>query len=344
MAEGDSASGPEKDKLVTEMRELRQEFQEYADTTTQYRISRRVENIQVLIALSVVGGTITLYSSGFLESPIWKNLINTWYWVVILSIFIGANALFLLLKLITIPLLPVWNSGLVRFLHEEVEPFLYFFAVLGAVSAILMGFGSRLFLERLSAIEQVWLAIISLILPGIIAVIYSQMYRISSAVERESIFIMEIDHILNDLARAGAINAEMQAQLMRNILSIMTPSPALLVVLDEIEGLLESIFGISEETSRIFTRMNLFLANFIVYSLSIRTNEILAQTNQSLAEVLVEKQKQDKDLTKKQRTNLRNRIIQLRNKGAHGQLTEEDLRELYEYLEKQKEDETGNDE
>jgi hypothetical protein len=341
----DEPDPPEgRDRLITEMRELRQDFQEYVETTTQYQTSRRVENIQVLIALSVVGGAISLYSGRFLESTVWKNQIQSPYWIIILKVFIGSNALFLILKLITIPLLPVSSSGFVAFLHDEIEPFLYFFAVLGVVFALLMRGVSIPFYEGLSVDQRGYLAIISLILPLLIAGVYAQSFRISSALQRDRPLFIEINSILDELVRTGAISAEMQTRLMRNILSTMTPSPVLLILLDTIEDVILSLFDASEKTTDAFVEANMLLAKSLTYTISPNIISVLTVFNQNLEDILIEKQTGESKLSKNEKMEVRNRIIELRNKSAHGELTEEDLMELNKYLEQLENDESDDEE
>lgn len=319
--------------LYTEINRLRQDFQEYSDSTNQYQTSRRVENIQVLIALSVIGGAVSLYSGGFLESTVWKNQIQSRYWIIILQSFIGANFTFLILKLVTIPLLPISGSGLVNFLHEEVEPFLYFFAVLGVIFALLMRGASYPFYGGLSVDQRGYLAIIALIFPLLIAGIYAQAFRISSALQRETPLFIETNHILEEMVRTGAISAEMQARLMRDVLSTMTPAPALLVVFDIIEDLTVSVFDLSEETVDSIVRVNRLLVKTLTYGISPNIVPLLDSFNQSLEDILIEEKSDNPELSKKNKEKLRSKIIELRNKSAHGELTEEDLMELNEYIE-----------
>lgn len=327
-----------------EMRELRQEFQEYVETTTQYQTNRRVENIQVLIALSVVGGAISLYSGGFLDTSVWQNQIQSRYWVIILRVFIGANAIFLLLKLITIPLLPVSNSDLISFLHEEIEPFLYFFSVLGVIFSLVVRGISSPFYTSLTTDQQGYLAVGSLVLPLLIAGGYAQIYRISSALQRERPILLEINHALDDLVRTGAINAEMQARLMQSIISTMTPSPAFLILLDGVEEVATSIFNVSEETTDSIIRANNQIIKSLLFTTSPSISMLLAQFNQNLEDILTKKQTGENQLSKQEHKEIRNLIINLRNKNTHGELTEEDLMKIREYLENDEESDSDSDE
>jgi len=341
-----SNGGPDEqeNELMAEMRELRQEFQEYVEATTQYQTNRRVENIQVLIALSVVGGAISLYSGGFLDTSIWHNQIQSRYWVIILKVFISANAIFLLLKLITIPLLPVSSSGFISFLHEEVEPFLYFFAVLGVIFSLIVRALSSPVYTSLTTDQQGYLAIGSLVLPLLIAGGYAQVYRISSALQRERPILMEINHALDDLARTGAITAEMQARLMQNVILTMTPAPASLILLDGFEEVATSLLNVSEDTADSFIRVNNLLVKSLLYTTSPGISTLLAQFNQNLEDILTKKQTGEDQLSKQEQREIRNLLVNLRNKNAHGQLTAEDLMKISEYLEDYDERDSDNEE
>lgn len=341
MANDDPESQERMDELVDEIRNLRNDFQEYTETTTQYQTSRRVENIQVLIALSVVGGAISLYSGGFLDTAIWQNQIKSRYWIIILNVFIGSNALFLILKLTTIPLLSVSNSGLVSFLHEEVEPFLYLFAILGVLFSLLMRVVSLPVYKGLSVDQRGYLAIASLFFPLLLAGIYAQIYRISSALQRERPLLLEINHILDGLVRTGAITAEMQARLMRNILLSITPVPALFVLVKLIEDTVTSQFDISEQTTETFIGINSSLVEFFTYLISPSLIAALMFFDQDLEDILMNRRDDRSGLSKEEEIELRDRISELRNKRAHGELTEEDVMELNNYLERL--EENGSD-
>lgn len=340
MSDEEPNSQEQRNDLYAEINKLRQDFQEYSDSTNQYQTSRRVENIQVLIALSVIGGAISLYSGGFLDSAIWKDQIQSRYWIIILQSFIGANFLFLILKLVTIPLLPISDSGLVNFLHEEVEPFLYFFAVLGVVFALLMRSVSNPVYGGLSVDQRGYLAIIALFFPLLIAGVYSQAFRISSALQRETPLFIETNHILEEMVRTGTISAEMQARLMRDILSTMTPAPALLVIFEILEEFSLSVFDLSEETIDSIVRVNRLLVKSLTYGISPSVVPLLNSFNQNIEDVLVKKKSDERGFSKENKEKLRRKIVELRNKSAHGELTEDDLMELNKYIEQLEERES----
>lgn len=333
MNSGSSDPDNGESQIISELQDLRDDFQDYADTSNQYQTSRRVENIQVLIALSVVAGTISLYTSGFFESQIWETQLQTRYWVKILEVFIAANGVFLMLKLITIPLLPVTDEGWVAFVHEEVEPFLYFFAVLGVVAAFIVRILAIPLFEGLSGGDREALAYLSLIIPMAFATVYSQSYRINSALQRERPLYIETNQILDGLVQTGTITAEAQTKLMRSILKTMTPTPAIILILDAIQDGLESVFGLSEETVEIMNEINSFLAKSVIYGVSSETSSFLSAYNQSLEEIIIDEQIEEKELSTEELERLRNRVRELRNRAAHGELSEQDIMDLHEYLE-----------
>jgi len=110
------------DRVEKELIRLREDLREHHEDSRQKELDRRIENIQILIALAVVGASISIYSSQVTNTPFWQKLLNSSYWEIVILAFVFANALFLILKLLTIPLQQISNSTSLSYIHDTIEP------------------------------------------------------------------------------------------------------------------------------------------------------------------------------------------------------------------------------
>ena len=239
-------------ELIDEIRELRGEFREYRREANQQNVNRRVENVQILVALAVVGAVVTLYSSGIAEKEFWQAIIESPYWSVILLVFVGSNMVFLLLKLVTVPLIPSFDHQHISFVHNEIEPFLYFFAILGLVSSLIVRvIVSPLYTELGTDIQTV-LAIISLPFPLVIAFMYARANRISAIIRKYSTTISLVAEIADELEKDNRISANTSALVVRHILIALTPAPLILIpfnILEFLSAIVKDKFDIISTTS-----------------------------------------------------------------------------------------------
>lgn len=84
------------DELKQEIREMHQTQKEYIDSSTTHQQRRRVENIQVLVALGIIGGLLTLLSQDAINGTSQR----------VLAILIGfMSSLFILIKTLLPPLI-----------------------------------------------------------------------------------------------------------------------------------------------------------------------------------------------------------------------------------------------
>lgn len=316
----------EDDQLLAEIQDLREDFKEYANSTSQRRANRRVENIQVLIALTVVAGLISIYSSDIYEMDISQYIVQNPFWRIILGTFVLGNILFLILKLITIPIISISNNRVIAFFHDEFEPFLYLFAILAVLFGLVVRVLVSPIFHQVGESGQSLFAIIALIIPAFIGAIYSQIYYLNINFERSRDLFIEVDELSENLVKAGAISAEMQIELTNQVIKSITPTPALFFIANSI---LNSVTKFSTSTGNVM--VNFF--NSIAYT----TSWIFTPINQttflfsSLTEVFLN-EKQSEKTTQKEREELEKRIRCLRMKEKQGRLSEEDLEEFYVYL------------
>jgi hypothetical protein len=129
------AEAGEEEEVIREIRELRQDIRNHNESEADREKHRRVENIQILVALGVIAATTRLITSDTSNNG-WDALFQSDFWTVVVSAFLLGNILFVLLKLITIPLLPMYEDrGTFSFINNYIQPFLYLFTILMAISS-----------------------------------------------------------------------------------------------------------------------------------------------------------------------------------------------------------------
>lgn len=327
----------------SEIQELREEFQEYREITAKARSNRRVENIQVLVALGIVGAFISLYSSGIIGNEFWQGLITSPFWNIILITFISSNTIFLILKLITIPLMPVFDSRILSTFHEEVEPFLYLFSILGVLFAVLIRVIMTPFYDGFGAELKTILACASLLVPFLAGVGYSQAYRLSAGFQRNYPSIIVFRDILEELESAGKITEETNTLLMRSIVSVATPTPLFLSLIRPLSDLIDiakSATGdLLQETSVVSENITNFIFSFNRILNRLSNILIIPPTSLLLINSLYPKNgseaiSSDIDFSSEDEKRLRQAIRVLRRKQERGNLDEEDILELQKLIEK----------
>lgn len=325
--------------LLKEIRTLREEFEEYRAFSDRETARRRVENIQVLVSLGVVGAAITILSSRRFGSSLWQELLSSPYWGIIIKVFVAANVLFLTLKMITIPLRQFSDNEIILSVHEFWETFLYFFAVLGGVISIPFWYVYKISFGDISPQEMQNLALATFIIPAVLGFIIGRANRVVSAIYRSQLFLAELNHILER-------TAEQQLEIIDEVFEVFiltTPSP---LVIDLLYELVEIVGWISPRVANMVKRL---INNFV----DTHSDEFKRMTSISIAGtaalLIYQKQIQEKYKDKGDKDTVKN-IRKLRNKGAHGTLTEiekEELKRLVEELEdgedKEEDDESGSE-
>lgn len=332
-------------QLVIEIQELRNEFREYRNISNQSKTNRRVENIQVLVALGIVGAAVTLYSSGAVENSFWRGLLNSPYWNPVLVAFFMSNTMFLTLKLITIPLMSVFDHRYISILHEELEPFLYFFTIIGAVVAILLRGISAPIYVSLGTTMKTTMAIVALLFPLVIGIGYAQFYRISAVLQQYTYSFLIIDAILDDLEQAGRISAETSALVMNQAVQTVTPTPILLrgskitsrviiqilqvqipILRNAASSILDVYMGaVRELNGFLYTLLNSLWIGF------------------PLSEDMFNRPDKSTNITDEEEKELKLMLQSIRNKQAHGRLDKKDVEKLQDLIEKLSEIEDNSD-
>lgn len=87
-------------------------------------LRRRRENVQVLIALGIIGGYITFAAS---ESSLFSTSLNQ----IGLQILVSISGVFLFVKMIAITFRPDFDNRWIDFVDEQIAPALYMLSVLG---------------------------------------------------------------------------------------------------------------------------------------------------------------------------------------------------------------------
>lgn len=347
------------DRVEKELIRLREDLREYHEDSRQKELDRRIENIQILIALAVVGASISIYSSQVINTPFWQRLLNSSYWKIVISAFVSANALFLILKLLTIPLQQISNSTSLSYVHDTVEPFLYFFAVAGALSAVIIGGTITIIQPNLDQVGQISFAIISLILPLISAVLYAQAYRLNISLERYQQMLLEIDRTFSLFVAMGAMTAEEQSKLIRQMAILLVPIPSLLsaTYIRLIRRVAQRISLVSNRFADRFKNSNVLLRKLAqrTSSVSNRFADQFKDSNVLLTSYLddilsgaryprgvtswlaiwydlVDTQKQSKQISESHKRELMSEMAEIRNKATHGQLDNDDIDRIREIL------------
>lgn len=321
------------EKVVAALDELREDFREYQEFSEQYEREKRVENIQVLIALGVIGGTLTVFTSRLVDTPFWQNVLSSPFWRVILSAFVASNTIFLILKLLTIPLQPVTDNKYIAYIHEVIEPFLYFFSVTGVLLAIIIRFLITPWYHGFQPFGKFWIAIGSLALPFLLGVLYAQAYRINAALRRSRKIIVEINQILEESVREGALSSEERAKLLRDVFAASTPTPVSLYAIFVIQQIISDILKERKSPQdRIETSERQFDDQINTYLKSYTTTSAALPLLIFIFRYLSEKENDGHELSNKERKKLRSKIQNLRNKAVHGQLDEEEIEVFTEYL------------
>lgn len=329
------------EEIKTTLEDLRDEFRQYRESTEQYERDKRVENIQVLIALSAVGGTLTILTSRLMTTPFWQNLLTSPYWITILSAFVGANALFLILKLLTIPLQPISDNRYLIYTHEVLEPFLYFFAISGVLLASIVRFIIDPLYSDLQAMQKMGVAVASLGFPFLIGFVYAQAYRINAALRRSQMVFSEVNKILEKSVKQGTLSAEERTSILRDVLVASIPASwsayLLFIIWQSIREYIKDSDGSDREDSE--QELNKYVNDYlasptatpVTYSLIIQLFNYISETNDAEGE-----------LSEGERAELRNKIRNLRNKAVHDQLDQDDLEEFSNYLERYRQKEEEN--
>ncbi|MFD1644368.1 hypothetical protein [Haloarchaeobius litoreus] len=115
-----------KQESVEVFQELYNEFREYHEESQEREFQRRRENVQVLIALAVIGGYISFEASR-------KDFFNTGLSEIVLLALVSSSGVFLFIKMTTITVRPDFNHPKIEFFDELVAPMLYLLSVYGLI-------------------------------------------------------------------------------------------------------------------------------------------------------------------------------------------------------------------
>lgn len=118
----------EDDSLEEELRTLRRIFSDYVENSLESAERRRAENIQILVALGILAGFLTLYVQEYVQdSPL-----RLFFWLIG-----GSSAFFLLLKTLIPPLTLENSSGHLHEFDTRWSLFLYVFFVSVSITVLI---------------------------------------------------------------------------------------------------------------------------------------------------------------------------------------------------------------
>lgn len=162
---------------------------------------RRSENVQILIALGVLGLAGTLFAQGLIEFPLLSDASESSIVQWSFRFLVYSTALFLIAKLITSTFYPSSDSDLFLLVHEWIQPFVYSTSVALFISVTLLEIISQntaLPLPNLFAI----------IIGGVIAIYSGYKYSERTAATYEEHRELEANEIqgkiLSEIARRHA--------------------------------------------------------------------------------------------------------------------------------------------
>lgn len=244
---GDSTSSEpplptQPEEVVNEVRELRQEFRTYQQESEKQEFRRRRENVQVLVAIAVIGGYASFVSSR-------QSVFSTQLGQILSQIMVGVSGIFLLVKLATITLRPDFDHRLIEKLDEWLLPFMFVMAIFGLV---IVG-GASLLLQTIGQVPQQVVVFVQAILFALVfvgALAYASKVRINALVEREEKLRKELANTLSLLRNEGAIEGSKSNELAMRFDRVFTRREDLgkFDILNEmVEG---SIFVLTEADRR----------------------------------------------------------------------------------------------
>lgn len=292
-------------ELKTELERLQEQIRDLKEEYQTQTLERRMENLQVLVAIGVIGAAATVLSSPLRDTPVWQSILSSTYWRWVLSGFLIANAAFLLIKLLTIPLRRITGYDGLKPVHSFLEPLLYFFAVLGMLSA----FGFWLVLSRIAPSifvnNQAAFAALSMLIPFILSLFVASLFRMRAAIDEYRDIIGEIAIVMGETVSgedgSSFSREEMLTILFWTVLSTipLIPHPLLVWFLER-QGVISIKYNYLKQDEADTSQEQ-------GYSMHEPSRVMMEEVNKEQLKVELEN---------------------LRNKLAHEELTEEDIRIL----------------
>jgi hypothetical protein len=108
------------DDLERELQEIRELLRDYVDDSVERREQQRAENIQILVALGILGAFITLYAQGIVSS----SSLSPFFWIIAI-----ASGAFLSVKTLISPLTVGSEDGFLTRLNNKWTLYSYVFMV-----------------------------------------------------------------------------------------------------------------------------------------------------------------------------------------------------------------------
>lgn len=159
------------DDLDEKVESVRSILIDYIETSVDNQDYRRAENVQILVALGVLGGLVTLY----VQDEIQGSSLQLSFWLIG-----GSSAAFLLLKTLITPLRFELKSRYLEEIDDRLLPFLYAFLILlsvltGVTTLIARALPSIAIPEfrAVSAATNILLGLVA----SVVSYLYSKRYR-----------------------------------------------------------------------------------------------------------------------------------------------------------------------
>ena len=329
------------DDLVDEIVKLQDAFEDYAETSQATQRERRVENIQVLVALAVVGAAISVFSYSPSNNILRKSLSSSDFLSTLFLIFIGANVLFLFLKLLTIPLYKPNQQSWVAYIHRYIEPLLYFFTVSGAGFGLLVWTSIAFTDFDPGPTSKVILAVISILVPSLIASVVAQLSRINSILNSYQQSLTNIERSFQRSELTESFTEEEQIEMMVRLQMFLIPSSISFRILNL---LLEISADLLDDVSSVLYDLSSVLPGIVG---NIVSN--MAAGIKEISEIYLQFTKASYDVAKDSTIENYRRLLNLaiRSSSSRGKSENDansESEKLRKLLEKAKEDELTNEE
>ncbi|MDL0126307.1 hypothetical protein PNQ92_12945 [Halobacterium salinarum] len=250
----------DEDDLIEEIVQLQDAFEDYAETSQTTQRERRVENIQVLVALAVIGAAISIYSYPQSNNPIRQLLSSSNFLNILFLTFIASNVVFLILKLLTIPLYEPNQKSWIAYIHRYIEPLLYFFTVSGVGVGILVW----IFLVSTdfnpgSTVRAI-IAVTSLLIPLFIASMIAQLSRIRSILDAYQRALTNIERSFRNSESVGNLTDQEKIEMVARAHMFLIPSS---IVFRIFALLMESITNYLDLVSSILYKISAVLPGIL---------------------------------------------------------------------------------